>query len=217
MNSIYSFWWDVTYDWGCDLLLPPGQKSSHYVNGNGHSTQIPPRTLVLPHLHSRSLTLGTHSPMSSDEELKQQLLQEHTRQTHETSLNKGRRYPFGLRPVILLPLAVYPFAISMDLVLRLTWSAKLSSHLHSYSEGDFIIFWIELAEVLRRWMWVFIRVEWEIVKQRIEGSSRSRSPPGGAGMMMADRGRDRNLEDEELEIDMTSSSHFEEKYMHEDG
>ena len=128
------------------------------------------------------------------------------------AITKERHHPSGLRPMLLFPLAVYPFAISVDLVLRLSWSAKLSSHLHSYSEGDLIIFWIELAEVLRRWMWVFIRVEWEIVKQRMEGSSRSRSPPGGgAGIMMADRGGDRNFTDEELEIDMTSSLQFEGK------
>jgi hypothetical protein len=51
-----------------------------------------------------------------------------------------------------------------NLVLRMTWSIKLSSHLHSQSEGSALILWLEVAEVLRRWMWVFIRVEWEVVK-----------------------------------------------------
>ena len=27
-----------------------------------------------------------------------------------------------------------------------------------------VIFWLEVAEVVRRWMWVFVRVEWEVVK-----------------------------------------------------
>lgn len=51
-----------------------------------------------------------------------------------------------------------------NLVLRLTWSVKLSPHLHSHSEGSGVIFWMEVAELVRRWMWVFLRVEWEIVK-----------------------------------------------------
>lgn len=27
------------------------------------------------------------------------------------------------------------------------------------------IFYLEMAEVIRRWMWVFLRVEWEIIKK----------------------------------------------------
>jgi hypothetical protein len=84
-------------------------------------------------------------------------------------------YPFGLRRTLLLPLPIYPFAIIADLVLRLTWSAKLSSHLHSNIEGDRAIFLIEFAEMLRRWMWVFLRVEWELVKER---ELRASLPPG---------------------------------------
>lgn len=75
--------------------------------------------------------------------------------------------------MLLYPLAVYPFAIIVDLILRMTWSAKLSSHLHSFASGDLVIFWIELAEVVRRWMWVFLRVEWELVKETRD----TRSPP----------------------------------------
>jgi hypothetical protein len=26
------------------------------------------------------------------------------------------------------------------------------------------IFWLEMAEMVRRWMWVFLRVEWEVVR-----------------------------------------------------
>jgi hypothetical protein len=51
-------------------------------------------------------------------------------------------------------------------LLRLTWSVKLSSHLHHQAgEGSLVIFALECAEVLRRWMWVFVRVEWEVVKK----------------------------------------------------
>lgn len=215
VNSIYSFWWDVTYDWGCDLLLPASQKP--YAQASANGAQIPPRPLVLPHLHSRSMTLGSASSISSDEELKQQIFREHTRHAHDGPLDTSRRYPFGLRPVLLLPLAVYPFAIAVDLVLRLTWSAKLSSHLHSYSEGDLVIFWIELAELVRRWMWVFLRVEWEVVKQRSEARSGSAGSESDAMLMMGDRSAraSRIVPDEEHEIDIDMNPHLH--YYHSEG
>lgn len=47
----------------------------------------------------------------------------------------------------------------------MSWSVKLSSHLHSARDGSVAVFWLEVAEILRRWLWVFIRVEWELVKK----------------------------------------------------
>ena len=109
INSLYSFWWDITNDWGFDLLR------SKSTQGEG----------VRPH-------------------------------------------PFGLRTRLLYPLPYYPFIVLANLILRLTWSVKLSLHLHSHSEGSGIIFWTEVAELVRRWMWVFLRVEWEILKDKQE-------------------------------------------------
>ena len=110
LNSLYSYWWDLTNDWGFELLRSRPTKD------------------------------------------------EHVRQPH----------PFGLRTRLLYPLPYYPFIVLANLVLRLTWSVKLSPHLHSHSEGSGVIFWTEVAELVRRWMWVFLRVEWEIVKDRQE-------------------------------------------------
>lgn len=107
VNSLYSYWWDITNDWGFDLL---------------------------------------RSKFARSEDL--------------------RPHPFGLRARLLYPLPYYPFVVLANLVLRLTWSVKLSPHLHSYSEGSGVIFWTEVAELVRRWMWVFLRVEWEIVKEK---------------------------------------------------
>lgn len=58
----------------------------------------------------------------------------------------------------------------------MTWSIKLSSHLYSQSDGSVLIFWLEIAEVLRRWIWVFLRIEWEIVKR---GKDMARAIGGG--------------------------------------
>jgi hypothetical protein len=73
-----------------------------------------------------------------------------------------------LRPSILLPdTAIYYSAIAIDLLLRFTWSLKLSTHLHAIHEIEQGVFLLELLEVVRRWMWVFIRVEWEAVRKGI--------------------------------------------------
>lgn len=145
-NSLYSFWWDLTNDWGLEILQP---------RPVGSSSRSPP-VLVLPSLHQKvpsvdgslshpdglsrisSATFAGHAPLA---------------------------YPYGLRPVLLYPVLVYPLIIFLNLVLRMTWSIKLSSHLHLHSEGSAVIFWLEVAELLRRWMWVFLRIEWEVVKK----------------------------------------------------
>jgi hypothetical protein len=73
----------------------------------------------------------------------------------------------------------------------MTWSIKLSSHLHSQTEGSVVIFWLEMAEMVRRWMWVFVRVEWEVVKMMREGPRTRR-----ADNVHEDRG----YEEEEFEL-----------------
>ncbi|KIJ67610.1 hypothetical protein HYDPIDRAFT_26035 [Hydnomerulius pinastri MD-312] len=162
VNSLYSFWWDLTNDWGLDLLKPRSTQS------RGR----PPRALVLPSLHSKptSISGSPHMLSPSSDALP-------SASTSTTFDATGRpSYPFGLRPVLLYPLPVYPLVVFFNLVLRMTWSIKLSSHLHSQSEGSALIFWLEMAEVLRRWIWVFLRVEWEVVKK---GKDRTRAMGNG--------------------------------------
>lgn len=159
LNSLYSFWWDVTNDWGLELLrprstndLPPPERPP------------PPRRLVLPRLHSAVPLLSrspSHSPITPSEERV-------SSPTDDIDRHQRRPYPYGLRPKLLYPLPIYPLMVFLNLVLRLTWSIKLSSHLHSQRDGSVAIFWLEMAEIFRRWMWVFIRVEWEVIKKAQE-------------------------------------------------
>lgn len=88
----------------------------------------------------------------------------HTR-AFSTATAPNLSYPF-LRPILLLPDPyLYYLGILLDLVLRLTWSLKLSSHLHSAQEVEAGVFVVELMEVVRRWMWVYFRIEWEAVRK----------------------------------------------------
>jgi len=164
INSVYAFWWDITNDWGFDLLLPKRMKETRI------ATLEPPRPLMLPSLHSKpaSVTNPTNSPpvVVSHEDHRIESLT-----SYEAPVHLGS-HPIRLRSRLLFPLHYYPFVILVNLVLRLTWSIKLSSHLHSQSEGSLVIFWTEVAELVRRWMWVFLRVEWEVVKESEERKTR---------------------------------------------
>ena len=86
-------------------------------------------------------------------------------------------FGFGLRPILLLPdPLVYHLFAAIDLILRFTWSLKLSSHLHTISEIESGVFMMEALELMRRWMWVFVRIEWEAVKMsEARGWTRARN------------------------------------------
>ena len=105
VNSLFSFWWDITNDWGLHLFLPSRLKAS----------------------------------------------------VSNTTI---------LRRILLLPdPTIYYLIIVLDLILRFTWSLKLSSHLHSIHEIEMGIFMLEALEVMRRWIWVYVRIEWEAVRK----------------------------------------------------
>ncbi|KAI0318330.1 EXS family-domain-containing protein [Amylostereum chailletii] len=178
VNSLYSFWWDVTNDWGFDLLKP----SSH--TSKRHSS--PPRPLLLPSMHERAQSIT--NPLVRENSS--------TPLFSLSSTSRRSSHPYGLRSILLFPLPLYPLAIFLDLILRLTWSVKLSSHLHAHmkSEGSILIFWIEVAELVRRWVWVFVRVEWEVIKSAQEGYSATRS---GVGHSLRSSGRSSLEENEE--------------------
>ncbi|KZT10993.1 EXS-domain-containing protein [Laetiporus sulphureus 93-53] len=171
VNSLYSFWWDVTNDWGFDLLVPRSS-DPELVHRQSRLASSLPRPLLLFPMQFRTASSGKQppSPPADVDGSKESFA---GGDVHTTPNPRRLWHPYGLRHTLLFPLPVYPFAIIVDLVLRLTWSAKLSSHLHAYAEGDVVMFCFEFAEVVRRWMWVFIRVEWEVVNQDV----RPRSPP----------------------------------------
>jgi hypothetical protein len=87
-------------------------------------------------------------------------------QALSTPRPKSSIFNHGLRQIQLLPdPIVYHIFTLIDLILRFTWSLKLSSHLHTIAEIESGVFMMEALELIRRWMWVFVRVEWEAVKQ----------------------------------------------------
>ncbi|KAF2481081.1 EXS family-domain-containing protein [Neohortaea acidophila] len=79
-------------------------------------------------------------------------------------------HPFGLRRQRVFDSnTLYYAVIAVDLVLRCTWSAKLSVHLEHFYDIEGGIFLLEIMEIFRRWMWVFFRVEAEWLRARASG------------------------------------------------
>ncbi|POS81480.1 EXS family protein [Diaporthe helianthi] len=63
--------------------------------------------------------------------------------------------------------ALYYLVIAVDLMLRCTWSLKLSPHLDHIVDFEYSIFVIEFLEVFRRWVWIFFRVETEWLRNNV--------------------------------------------------
>ncbi|KAI9655645.1 MAG: protein-ER retention protein [Alyxoria varia] len=73
--------------------------------------------------------------------------------------------PFGLRHTRLFPgTTTYYTVIVVDLFLRLSWVYKFSPHLDYFLDSEGMIFTLEIFEVFRRWLWIFLRVEAECIR-----------------------------------------------------
>lgn len=83
-----------------------------------------------------------------------------------TLLGKTRHTnPYGLRQqrVFHSPM-VYYIVIIFDIILRFAWSFKLSLHTVYLDGVEGGVFLLEIMEILRRWVWVYFRVEAEMVR-----------------------------------------------------
>ncbi|KAH6671160.1 protein-ER retention protein-like protein [Halenospora varia] len=121
-----------------------------------------------------------------------------------TSARTTSSYPFGLRPRLCFPSKeIYYFAIVTDLLLRCTWSLKLSPHLDHFADFESGIFLMGLLEVGRRWMWIFFRVETEWVRNTSSGGLGAPGMgPGQDDVLLGDfssSGRDTDDEDFDFE------------------
>lgn len=93
-------------------------------------------------------------------------------------------HPYGLRTRLYFPSKeLYYVAIVLDLLLRCTWSLKLSPHLDHFADFESGIFLMEFLEVGRRWMWIFFRVETEWVRNT---SDRGLGGPGQDDILLGD-------------------------------
>ncbi|OXG13801.1 hypothetical protein C349_05592 [Cryptococcus neoformans var. grubii Br795] len=161
VNSMYSFWWDVEMDWGLALCEADTWLGAKKEGGGRHEGWIERMKKMLRKRretdHHQRSPCPTPSPFVTSPSVSP------TRATRPAK----SFFAFGLRPTLLLPdPLIYHLFTIIDLILRFTWSLKLSNRLHTISEIESGVFLMETLELMRRWMWVFIRAEWEAVKMK---------------------------------------------------
>ncbi|WVR04664.1 hypothetical protein IAU60_001675 [Kwoniella sp. DSM 27419] len=202
VNSMFSFYWDVEKDWGlalCEVdtwLGPKGGRAdkvtgllSSPVLGGVRSRRGSDGLLSrMKRLFKRPHTINhQRSPCPTPVPGFASTPDSPSRPSSSSSAGPmtGSRsiLAWGLRPILLLPdPLVYHLFTLIDLVLRFTWSLKLSTHLHTISEIESGVFMMEALELIRRWMWVFVRVEWEAVKMgEVARFGRAGGGAGGGG------------------------------------
>ena len=190
VNTLYSFWWDVTNDWGLSILLPSSwsipnsstlvsissptpdsddhdedsplrsrdarlqsRAKSSSISGRSQMFANPSRQPLLGLLHGSESSNDLNFPPTSS---RSSSMSSHRPQPHTNVLRS---------PLLLADPFIYYLLILLDLLLRFTWSLKLSSHLHSIHEIEQGVFLLEALEVIRRWMWCYVRIEWETVRK----------------------------------------------------
>ncbi|KAK9460522.1 EXS family-domain-containing protein [Lipomyces oligophaga] len=75
----------------------------------------------------------------------------------------------GLREITYFPKQFYYLAIAFDFGLRFTWSLKLSPHLYFFNDFEGGVFVLEVMELFRRWIWLFLRIETEWIRSTKTG------------------------------------------------
>lgn len=172
VNSFYSFYWDVAKDWDLHLFSRAALRSPPPIHIHSNSSS---GTNLLSHPNGNSSTspsLLSHADGSNGSN------------PPDPSRKPQPAYPYGLRRHRYFHLPyIYYVVIFMDLLLRCTWSFKLSPHLDHFNDLEAGIWVMELLEVFRRWVWVFFRVETEWVRQLKGEAERSgiQLLPGGSG------------------------------------
>lgn len=71
-----------------------------------------------------------------------------------------------LRPTLYYPKLVYVFAIIFDFIIRFACAIKLTLAIVYHNDSDIIYFALIIAELLRRWVWNFFRIEYEDILSR---------------------------------------------------
>lgn len=164
VNSLYSFWWDVTNDWGLEMFTWEAWSATPSLVAEGVRSLHKRGISTMPRLTNQSIAKH-RSPIND-------LPSSHggNRLAVSNSANghvrKESHFLRGPQHVMFFPPLVYQLAVTCDLLLRFAWSLKLSNHLHHIIELESTAFYLEALEILRRWVWTYLRIEWEACKRR---------------------------------------------------
>ncbi|KKK17575.1 hypothetical protein P175DRAFT_0288489 [Aspergillus ochraceoroseus IBT 24754] len=83
-----------------------------------------------------------------------------------TESRNDNEYPFGLRRNRCFTDRQYYLAISIDFALRFSWASRFVPGLTWLTDSEVGLFILMFLEVGRRWMWTFLRVETEWIRNK---------------------------------------------------
>ena len=76
------------------------------------------------------------------------------------------------RQKYMFPMLAYAIACVINLVIRFSWAANRIPYFATFHASHLVLM-VELAEVARRAMWNFFRIEWEMLVQEIRTSNQN--------------------------------------------
>ncbi|KAJ1950584.1 protein-ER retention protein [Linderina pennispora] len=145
-NSLYSFYWDIAFDWDlgysrttgwriADLIAPQAAVNTHHAANDGGDTEREEKDVATSHL----------SPADALKE----------------EASRSNSFEWILRPrLCFAPPMLYYFAMATDFLLRVAWAMKLSPHIQ-IDTMPYGGLWLNVLEIYRRWQWTFLRIEKE--------------------------------------------------------
>ncbi|KAJ1972685.1 protein-ER retention protein [Dimargaris verticillata] len=139
------------------MVLQPSSASS-VVGGEWPDTAITPTTTTYPSsiaVHTASAEPGATDPKHSIKPARLHSL--HSADLHTTPVPHCHYF---LRPQLCFDSGIYYAVVILNVGLRTTWTLKISPHLliETLPLGGFTLEWLE---ILRRWLWVYLRIERE--------------------------------------------------------
>ncbi|KAG0148192.1 hypothetical protein CROQUDRAFT_655082 [Cronartium quercuum f. sp. fusiforme G11] len=169
VNSFYSFWWDVTNDWSFELLRPVTWSSSSN-SSTARSSTLPTEQNLIPRKPSTRRSRHAYQPLTPDLSIAPTPF--HQQEPFRSQppipvsvhpvIQHGKLANRLLRPELLFkPVALYVLIITLNLGLRLAWSVRV----FGTNINERVGFLLEVLEIIRRWLWCFLRLEAEMVKQ----------------------------------------------------
>ncbi|ORX66306.1 EXS-domain-containing protein [Linderina pennispora] len=145
-NSLYSFYWDIAFDWDlgysrttgwriADLIAPQAAVRTHHAANDGGDAEQEEKGVATSHL----------SPADALKE----------------EASRSNSFEWILRPrLCFAPPMLYYFAMATDFLLRVAWAMKLSPHIQ-IDTMPYGGLWLNVLEIYRRWQWTFLRIEKE--------------------------------------------------------
>jgi len=141
LNTAYSFYWDVTHDWGLEMIRSAARRARRFVWGSVGGR-------LEESSGEKRFDGGVGDAPNGDSE--------RATSRDETRAATSFRVKY-LRPSLLYgDSRIYVVAVVLDFFLRLSWTYKLSSHLR-HNAGS--VFAFTAMEITRRFLWSMFRIE----------------------------------------------------------